>query len=366
MDKLVSVKGLVIRTTPIIPDMKDAHFRCAVCNHAVSVEIDRGKIHEPTHCPRASCASSNSMQIVHNRSGFADKQIIKLQETPDNVPDGQTPHSVSLCAYDELVDICKAGDRVEITGIFKCNQVRINPRQRTIKNIFKTYVDALHIQKTDKKRVGIDVSTLDEELADQAAGNVQETRRVSEEEEARIKTTAARPDLYDLLSRSLAPSIYEMDDVKKGILLQLFGGTNKSFQKGGSPKYRGDINVLLCGDPSTSKSQLLRYVHKIAPRGVYTSGKGSSAVGLTAYVTRDPETRQLVLESGALVLSDGGVCCIDEFDKMGDSTRSVLHEVMEQQTVSIAKAGIITTLNARTSILASANPIGSKYNPNLP
>lgn len=366
MDKLVSVKGLVIRTTPIIPDMKDAFFRCAVCNHTVKVDIDRGKIAEPTACPRPVCASANSMQIVHNRSGFADKQVIKLQETPDSVPDGQTPHSVSLCAYDELVDVCKAGDRVEITGIFKCNQVRINPRQRTVKNIFKTYVDALHIQKVDKKRMGIDVSTIEEELAEQAAGDIEETRKVTAEEEAKIKEVAAREDVYDLLSRSLAPSLYEMEDVKKGILLQLFGGTNKSFEKGGSPKYRGDINVLLCGDPSTAKSQILQYIHKIAPRGIYTSGKGSSAVGLTAYITRDPETRQLVLESGALVLSDGGVCCIDEFDKMSDSTRSVLHEVMEQQTVSIAKAGIITTLNARTSILASANPIGSKYNPNLP
>lgn len=367
MDQLVSVKGLVIRTTPIIPDMKDAFFRCSVCHHTVKVDIDRGKITEPTRCPREVCSASNSMQIVHNRSGFTDKQIIKLQETPDSVPDGQTPHSVSICAYDELVDTCKAGDRVEITGIFKCTQVRVNPRQRSVKNIFKTYVDCVHVQKVDKRRMGIDPTTIEEELAQQAAGgDVQDTRKVSEEEEQKIRETAARPDLYDLLARSMAPSIYEMEDVKKGILLQLFGGTNKSFEKGGSPKYRGDINVLLCGDPSTSKSKMLEYIHKIAPRGVYTSGKGSSAVGLTAYVTRDPETRSLVLESGALVLSDGGVCCIDEFDKMSDSTRSVLHEVMEQQTVSIAKAGIITTLNARTSILASANPIGSKYNPNLP
>ncbi|CAK7273839.1 MCM DNA helicase complex subunit [Sporothrix epigloea] len=384
MDRLISIKGLVIRTTPVIPDMKDAFFKCQTCNHSVTVSLDRGKIREPTECPRPACETKNSMQIVHNRCIFEDKQVIKLQETPDAVPAGQTPHSVSVCVYNELVDFCKAGDRVLITGIFRVSPVRVNPRQRTINSVHKTYVDVLHIQKVDAKRLGVDPSTLDLDdgdveaaiLAEQnestgGAGNadsnrLEETRTFSSEEEAKIRDTGARPDVYDLLSRSLAPSIYEMVDVKKGILLQLFGGTNKSFKKGGSPRYRGDINVLLCGDPSTAKSQMLGYVHKIAPRGVYTSGKGSSAVGLTAYVTRDPETRQLVLESGALVLSDGGVCCIDEFDKMSESTRSVLHEVMEQQTVSVAKAGIITTLNARTSILASANPIGSRYNPELP
>jgi DNA replication licensing factor MCM4 len=169
--------------------------------------------------------------------------------------------------------------------------------------------------------------------------------------------------IIEKLVQSFSPSIYEEDEVKKGLLCQLFGGTPKPVSKTTRGKCRPEINTLLCGDPSTAKSQLLQYAYKLAPRGMYTSGKGSSAVGLTATISKDPMTGEIVLESGALVLSDRGLCCIDEFDKMDDNARSILHEAMEQQTVSVAKAGIVCSLNARTAILATANPKDSSYDP---
>jgi len=381
MDTLVAVKGMVIRVGGITPEMQRAYFQCSMCAHGVEVPIDEGVIAEPVQC--ANCQSRHTYALVHNRCRFNDKQLIKVQETPDSIPEGETPHSIKVFAFDELVDCVKPGDRVEITGIYKAVARKVNPRRAQLSTVYATYVDAVHFKKTEQSRMANEASDHEPsamdatraaggevDMSDVAAGSRKPfdehdaTAAETEALEARIKALAASPDIYERLTRSLAPSIWEMEDVKKGVLCLLFGGSGAE-EGAASGKFRGEINVLMCGDPGTSKSQLMQYVHKIAPRGIYTSGKGSSAVGLTASVVKDAESREMVLESGALVLSDRGVCCIDEFDKMSDATRSILHEVMEQQTVSIAKAGIVCTLNARTSILASANPKESRYNPKL-
>uniref|UniRef100_A0A6N2L4R5 DNA replication licensing factor MCM4 n=1 Tax=Salix viminalis TaxID=40686 RepID=A0A6N2L4R5_SALVM len=356
IEKMVSLKGMIIRCSSIIPEIREAVFKCTVCGYfSDPVVVDRGRIGEPTSCLKQECLAKNSMSLVHNRCRFADKQIVRLQETPDEIPDGGTPHTVSLLMHDKLVDAGKPGDRIEVTGIFRAMSVRVGPTQRT------TYVDCLHIKKTDTSRM----SAEDPMEVDNCNGSrrIEEDFQFDEAKIQQLKELSKQPDIYDRLTRSLAPNIWELDDVKRGLLCQLFGGNALKLVSGAS--FRGDINILLVGDPGTSKSQLLQYIHKLSPRGIYTSGRGSSAVGLTAYVSKDPETGETVLESGALVLSDRGICCVDEFDKMSENARSMLHEVMEQQTVSIAKAGIIASLNARTSVLACANPIGSRYNPRL-
>jgi len=365
IDTLVSVKGMVIRVGEIIPEMRLAFFECSICHQNQDVMIEDGAITEPRICPNQNCNGKNCMQLIHNRSGFSDKQLVKLQETPDSIPEGETPHTVTIYVFDDLVDVAKPGDRVEITAVYRADTKRISRIQKAVRTVYKTYLDALHFKKSNSQTFSVEDSKAPENSESFTRFEESDvTQSTLEDRDKKLIEISKFPDIYERLVRSFAPNIYELIDIKKGILCLLFGGVNNDVgaEQG---RFRGEINVLLCGDPGTAKSQLLQHVHRIAPRGIYTSGKGSSAVGLTAAISSDPETGERVLESGALVLSDRGVCCIDEFDKMSDSTRSILHEVMEQQTISIAKAGIVCTLNARTSILASANPIDSRYNTNM-
>jgi len=374
IEKLVTLRGIVIRCSDLMPDMMAGLFRCTNedCKNEVTVKLQHWTIPEPTKC--GNCNANHSFQLVHNDCTFQDKQMVKLQETPESVPDGETPQNVAICCYDDLVDSVRPGDRVEVTGIYRASPVSAMRGFKTLSAVYRTSLDAIAIVAEQKTRVEIDD---DDQWALGEAPKLAEGKDLDPDyvgEEAaiinkKIREMAAERDnngsltIIDKLVQSFSPSIYEEDEVKKGLLSQLFGGTPKPVSATSKGKCRPEIHTLLCGDPSTAKSQLLQYAYKLAPRGMYTSGKGSSAVGLTASISKDPTTGEIVLESGALVLADRGLCCIDEFDKMEDTARAILHEAMEQQTVSVAKAGIVCSLNARTAILATANPKDSSYDP---
>jgi len=338
IEKLISFDGIVVRSTPVRPLLTEAVFKCK-CGQLIPVPQHGTFIKRPVKCPSCGRERESGFELDLEKSRFIDSQELRVQEKPEDLPPGQLPRYIEVFVVDELVDLARPGDRVVITGIVKAKPETV-PGKGKLRS-FSTYVEANYLE------------TLGKEL---------ETVEISPEDEKKILEIAKRDFVHKEIVDSIAPSIYGYDDVKEAIMYLLFGGVPKTTFEGVS--IRGDIHVLLIGDPGTAKSQMLKYVAKVAPRGIYTSGRGTTAAGLTAAVLRE-KAGGMVLEAGALVLADKGVAAIDEIDKMRDEDRIAMHEMMEQQTVSVAKGGIVATLNARASILAAANPKFGRYEDRL-
>ncbi|KAG7208631.1 hypothetical protein KM043_014838 [Ampulex compressa] len=340
--KLVTVRGIVTRSTEVKPMMVVATYTCDQCGAETYQPVQSLSFLPLRTCPSDDCRVNKSggrLYMQTKGSKFIKFQEVKLQEHSDQVPVGHIPRSLTIFCRGETTRNCLPGDHVVVTGVFlpfMKSGFNMRPAAALLN---ETFLDA------HKLVCLTNLQTVDDSSAE-----------MTEEELAILM----EDDFYSKLARSLAPEIYGLEDVKKALLLLLVGGTDK---KKGDIKIRGNINICLMGDPGVAKSQLLSFITRLAPRSQYTTGRGSSGVGLTAAVMKDPLTGQMMLEGGALVLADQGVCCIDEFDKMADVDRTAIHEVMEQQTISIAKAGIMTRLNARVSILAAANPAYGRYNP---
>jgi len=329
---MVRLRGLVTRISQVKPLLRVASYTCNQCSEETFQVINTPSFVPLSVCQSTQCKSApkpGTLTLQTRGSKFEKFQMIRIQELSGEVPPGHIPRAMTVYAREDLVQKCQSGDVVEIDGVFL--PIPMKGYKQSLIN--ETYIEAHNIIVSPKFDIIEETSTAD--LSDKST-------------------------VYQTLTTSIAPEIFGHEDVKRSLLLQLVGGVTRQFDDG--VRIRGDINICLMGDPGVAKSQLLKWVARVAPRSVYTTGRGSSGVGLTAAVLRDPVTGEMALEGGALVLSDMGICCIDEFDKMEDGDRTAIYEVMEQQTVSIAKAGITTTLNARTSILAAANPVHSRYN----
>ncbi|KAJ3561705.1 hypothetical protein NPX13_g8842 [Xylaria arbuscula] len=338
---LVRVSGVVTRRTGVFPQLIYVKFDCTKCGVTLGPFQQESNVEvKIKYCQ--NCQSRGPFTINSEKTIYRNYQKLTLQESPGTVPAGRLPRTREVILLWDLIDRAKPGEEIEITGIYRNNyDAQLNNRNGF--PVFATILEANNIVKAH----------------DQLAGF-----RLTEEDEQEIRKLSRDPQIIDKIVNSIAPSIYGHNDIKTAVALSLFGGVAKIAK--GSHHVRGDINVLLLGDPGTAKSQVLKYVEKTAHRAVFATGQGASAVGLTASVRRDPLTSEWTLEGGALVLADKGTCLIDEFDKMNDQDRTSIHEAMEQQTISISKAGIVTTLQARCGIIAAANPIGGRYNSTIP
>ena len=338
IDTLVSFKGILIRSSPIRPKLIEATFECLVCKTQFNVTQLTSRIKWPKFCVKKSCKAKaqSDFRLISKSSTFIDWQSVTIQEIPEDLPPGRIPRAIQSILKHNLVDTVKPGDRVKVVGIYK--SILAQSTKSFNSTLFKTYIDVNLIDPEDKA----------DELMD-----------LSQEDKKEIEKLSKEPRVQRKIARSIAPTIYGREDLKMACALSLFAGTRKRKPDGGYK--RGDIHVLFVGDPGTGKSEILKSAIDISPRGIYTSGKGSTAVGLTAAVIKDTDTGQMNLEAGAVVLANGGIAAIDEFDKMDPQDRSALHEAMEQQTVSIAKAGIVATLKAQTAIIAAANPRSGRY-----
>ncbi|NPE28081.1 minichromosome maintenance protein MCM [Methanococcoides sp. SA1] len=329
--KFISIEGMIRKATEVRPKITNAVFMCMRCENTSTEPQDGPKFSEPKYCENETCGKNGPFKLLIDQSSFLDAQKLQVQESPESLKGGHQPQSLDVDAEDDLAGLVKPGDRLVINGILRSHQ-------RTLREGKSTFYDlVLHansIEYVDQEFDELDISPEDEE---------------------RIIEMGKDPEIYNMIRGSIAPSIYGYEDIKEALSLQLFSAVPKMLPDGS--RVRGDIHILLVGDPGIAKSQLLRYMVKISPRGVFASGKSASSSGLTAAAVKDDlGDGRWTLEAGALVMADMGLASVDEMDKMSKEDKSALHEAMEQQTISVAKAGILATLKSRCALLGAANP----------